>query len=431
MFLKGALLGFFVFLLASPVGAASLQHNLKRHVTALTQSATGRAPGTLGHQATRQFLNQQLYDLGLMPTGLDAQSSNFEIVDSASSGLFRHLLGNLLYQAYPINDAGPKDGAGNYAVYNIVGMLKSKDPQVKSWRMLIAHYDHLSNRRDQHFPGASDNGAGVATLIEVARMFSSFSQNPKNPPLPFNLMIAFTDREEVSTMGYALVGATLLRDRIQKQWANLSDFLVIAVDLLGVKMIDGSANDLFFLTHEGIDSKCANPTNLEVTCAPVSILEGMRFPASLFPQDMLDRCDFAPFRRSGVATAFITGGSPWFYHTSEDTMDRIDFSLLEKTAEFIFSSLKRPDLATLLRPPPVAPEHYSKETLQLFSNMVDQLLKQPKFYPLTPAEHLAFQKKNTRLKGCAQTPCTKEDIQKTVFDFLVLIHDVGERKLKK
>lgn len=429
--LTSLLLSALIFLATSQTLAAALQDNLKNHLNTLTELPTGRAPGTTGHATTRRYLDHQLREMGFAPTGLDPAATNFEIVDSFSSGLVRHFLGNLLYQAYPINDAGPRDDRGTYAVHNVVGVLKSKDPSVKAWRMVIAHYDHLSNRDQRHFSGASDNAAGVAALLEVARKFAKDSQNPKNPPLPFNLMIAFTDREEVSTMGYALVGATLLRDHIQKQWGNLSDFLVIAVDLLGVKMIEGSPQDLFFLTHDSIDRSCARRETLEVACAPVSILEGMRFPASLFPQDMLERCDFAPFRRSGVATAFITGGSPWFYHTPEDTVSRIDFSLLEKTVQFLFNTLHRPDLKALLSAPPKIKTAYANETLEIFSSLVELLLRQPEIYPVTQAEFKAFQKKLFFLEGCMQTPCTQSDVQKTVFDFLVLIHDLGERKIKK
>lgn len=421
----------FVFcLFATQCFASPLQDSLKSHVTFLTQLPTGRAPGTAGHRETRKFLNQQLKTIGLSPTGLDLGQNDFEVVDSFSSGLFRHFLGNLLYQAYPINDAGPKNATGEYPVFNVVGVLKSKDPTVKSWRLLIAHYDHLSNRGKQHFPGASDNGAGIAALLEVARLFSAFTKNPQNAPLPFNLMFAFTDREEVSTMGYALVGATLLRDRIQRQWGNLADFLVIAVDLLGVKIVDPSPTDLFFLSHEGLTEDCASDPQLKIHCAPVSILEGMRFPANIFPQDMLDRCDFAPFRTLRVRTAFITGGSPWFYHTPEDTVDRINFSLLEQTVYFLFSTLLRSDLGSLLSPPATQPQAYSANTLHIFSELVELLLSQPQTYPLTASERSAFEKKVGFLQRCETTPCAREDIQKTVFDFLVLIHDVGVRKLK-
>ena len=74
------------------------------------------------------------------------------------------------------------------AVNNVIAVLKGSN----SGRALLlaAHYDTVANS-----PGASDDGAGVATLLETARALKS------GPPLQNDLIFLFSDGEEVGLLG--------------------------------------------------------------------------------------------------------------------------------------------------------------------------------------------------------------------------------------
>jgi len=116
--------------------------------------------GTLEHAVVRGFLVQQLTALGL-ETEVQATS------------VLSYKQGNALRAA---------------AVNNVVARLKgSGDGQAV---LLAAHYDTVPNS-----PGASDDGAGVATLLETARALKT------GAPLKNDVIFLFSDGEESGLLG--------------------------------------------------------------------------------------------------------------------------------------------------------------------------------------------------------------------------------------
>jgi len=77
-------------------------------------------------------------------------------------------------------------------VENIIATLpgKTQDYEKHPFVALMAHYDSVPMA-----PGAGDDGAGVVTLLEVARILKL--EGPANNPL----MLIFTDAEEIGLMG--------------------------------------------------------------------------------------------------------------------------------------------------------------------------------------------------------------------------------------
>jgi Zn-dependent M28 family amino/carboxypeptidase len=80
---------------------------------------------------------------------------------------------------------------------NVVGMIEGSDPKLKSeYVVFSAHLDHLGvkpeKQGDNIFNGAMDNASGVATLLEMARMFSQSPVKPKRSIL----FIALTGEEK-------------------------------------------------------------------------------------------------------------------------------------------------------------------------------------------------------------------------------------------
>ncbi|MCL2512038.1 MAG: M28 family peptidase, partial [Bacteroidales bacterium] len=58
--------------------------------------------------------------------------------------------------------------------YNVVGMIEGSDPKLKDEYIIVgAHLDHVGKQgTDLIFPGADDNGSGVVTVLEAARIFN-------------------------------------------------------------------------------------------------------------------------------------------------------------------------------------------------------------------------------------------------------------------
>lgn len=79
---------------------------------------------------------------------------------------------------------------------NILTKLPGTDPRVKSDLLILAHYD--SEPHSSY--GASDDGVAVASILEAVRAFMAKKEVHKN-----NLIIAFTDAEEIGLLGAQLL----------------------------------------------------------------------------------------------------------------------------------------------------------------------------------------------------------------------------------
>jgi len=59
-------------------------------------------------------------------------------------------------------------------VRNVIGLLPGSDPVLKNTYVIVsAHYDHLGVQNGQIYNGANDDASGTASVIELARVFSS------------------------------------------------------------------------------------------------------------------------------------------------------------------------------------------------------------------------------------------------------------------
>ena len=84
----------------------------------------------------------------------------------------------------------------SYKSQNVIGYIEGKN-QPDSFLVFTAHYDHLGRMGEKvFFPGANDNGSGVAMMLSLAKYFSQ----PENQPEFSIAFIAFA-AEEVGLLG--------------------------------------------------------------------------------------------------------------------------------------------------------------------------------------------------------------------------------------
>ncbi|MEW6737263.1 MAG: M20/M25/M40 family metallo-hydrolase [Acidobacteriota bacterium] len=146
---------------ALPVDTAAEQFSALRASSHIEVIASQPRPsGSLGHRQTRDYILKTLSDLGI-----SAVVQN-HITTSTRWGM-------------------PFDSA---IAENIVGELPGR-ANSKSI-LLVCHYDSTPNSL-----GASDDGSGVAVLLETARALVS------SGPLENNIILLFTDAEEGGALG--------------------------------------------------------------------------------------------------------------------------------------------------------------------------------------------------------------------------------------
>lgn len=264
---------------------------LGSHVAFLSQPRLkGRKAGTSGSRLARQYIAARFQAAGLTPWGT---APHFD-------------------QSF---------GYGQ----NVVGVLPGSDPDLKQEIVLVcAHYDHLGrNGTGKIHPGAADNAAGVAALLETARQLSLPGQRPKR-----SVAFAAFDCEE-----WMLVGSFAFSLRKDVQDARIA--AVINADILGRDFMDVVPHTLFVAgTEEYPDIR--QTLKQFGSAAGIAILP--------LGTDLIGpRSDHVAFESRGVPCLFFSSGTFKDYHQPTDTADKLNYADLEASAKVILAAVK--DLA--------------------------------------------------------------------------------------
>jgi hypothetical protein len=185
-------------------------------------------------------------------------------------------------------------------VENILAQLEGENPAAGSAVLLVAHYDSVYGS-----PGANDNGAAVAALLEAARALKA------GPPLKNNVIFLFTDGEEAGLLG----ASAFVREH---PWAEEAG-VVLNFEARGrtgpVYTFETSADNAWLAQ---------------------ALAEAVRFPTAnslmyelyrLLPNDT----DFTVFRQAGLpGLNFAYVGGLTHYHSVLDTPESVDPDTLEQ-----------------------------------------------------------------------------------------------------
>jgi hypothetical protein len=169
-----------------------------------------------------------------------------------------------------------------------------------------AHYDGQGGAN----PGASDNAAGVAVLVELARDFS------RSDPDVSLVFIAFDDEEQ---------GLNGSRFYAANPILPLSDARgAVILDTMGRGFLD-------------LDRVPLVVFGTEMSSDLAAIVHGRAGPDTIqLGTDLLGaRSDFAPFAARDVPYLFFTNATHADYHGTGDTADKIRYDRLLSDAEMI------------------------------------------------------------------------------------------------
>jgi hypothetical protein len=241
--------------------------------TVRTIASTPHPAGSSANDRVREHLMSQLSALGLSP----------EVQDTVS-----------------VQGAGLSSSAGGTGLARVRNVVTVIPGTASSGRVfLVAHYDSA-----QVAPGANDDGAGTATILEAARALTG-GQRPRN-----DIVLVLTDAEEA-----CLCGAKAFVD--QHPLAR-DGGVVLNLEARGS---DGPA--IMFETSAGnrrlVDTYARTPYPVGTSFA-VEIYR-------LLPNDT----DFTPFRESsvfqGLNTAYIDGAA--VYHAPTDRPEAMNTDSLQ------------------------------------------------------------------------------------------------------
>ena len=305
-----ALSGYAIYLTqpptAQPASSPPTEFSAERAMTHVRQIAREpHAIGTPDHPRVRGYLLSTLRDLGLQPQVQEAivvRPSN----GRASMAMSGAMLGRVSKAAY---------------VYNVLARIPGQQPGKAV--LLMAHYDSQPST-----PGAADDGAGVAAILETARALRQAG------PLRHDVILLLTDGEE-----YGLFGAKAF---LKHPWAR---------EVTLVMNVESRGNSGPSMTFE------LSPQNGWIVeqlaeAAPHPVATSLMYEVY---RRLPNNTDFTPFREAGYAglNSAITDGFV-HYHKLTDSPQNLNLNsvqhhgdnLLALTRHFANGSLdaiKAPD----------------------------------------------------------------------------------------
>ena len=205
--------------------------------------------------------------------------------------------------------------AGEREFTNLYAEFKSNDPGAR-WVVLVSHYDTKSG---VDCPGANDGASTTGLLIGIANAFSSWAE-PKG-----NLMLIWTDGEEcMSAYGPddGFWGSKRAAEYLASKECNVQ--AVICVDMLGDK-----------------DLQISVPANGSPTLAKIAVHAAKRagYPGLVKMIPDLVKDDHLAFIEKGFKAInlidFSYGPDNSYWHTKQDTMDKISEESLLKSGKIV------------------------------------------------------------------------------------------------
>lgn len=303
---------------------------LSQHVTYLTQSSLrGRSAGSWQSPHVQDYLSQRLTQYGCVPWA-----------DNPSFAL--------------------DFGFGK----NIIAVLPGSDPQLSKQIVLIsAHYDHLKPTWFSWYPGACDNGAAVAVLLEIAENLSQQPQRPKR-----TICFAFFDAEE---MGCAGSYAFTCRD----DYDDAAIVATVNMDMLGRDLLDVVDHCLI---ATGTDDYAPLQNLIGAACAD----NGLKFVP--LESDLIGPVgDHTAFTSNRRPVVFFTSGINKDYHQPTDTADKINFQKLKCESAVVKQTLLAlaNDNEDLFTP---SPAPLTSEKVEAFSYILNQFKAHQDTFKLDP-----------------------------------------------
>lgn len=279
------------------------QPELKGHIEFLSSDKNaGRYPGTKANKRVVKYIIKEFKKSGITPYG-----------NSYKQGFTARLRVK--------KDEAPRPDVNTW---NVIGYIEGNDPVLKDeFIVLGAHYDHLgmggpSSKSDHEgiHNGADDNASGTSALLEIGEKIAANRHLLKRSVL----LLAFGAEEQ------GLLGSKYFTENPVVPLSQIK--LMINMDMVG---------RLNNENHVYMGGAGTYPGGVE-------LMKSLGEPLGLTVfahAGSVGGSDHVSFYKKDISVMGIhTGGHPQ-YHTTEDTIDLINFPGQEKVCNYIYSALMK------------------------------------------------------------------------------------------
>lgn len=212
---------------------------------------------------------------------------------------------------------------------NVIGYIEGSDLR-KEYVFLTAHYDHLGKKGNDIYYGADDDGSGTASVIAMATAFAKAKTAGYGPRRTVVFMTVSGEEE-------GLWGSEYYSDYpvfpLDSTTVDLNTDMIGRVD--PGRNYGDSMNYVYVIGNDKLSTDL-NPIATSINKKYTNLELDNKFNVPGDPDRIYYRSDHYNFAKKGVPIIFFFDGIHKDYHKPTDTVDKINFDLMEKRARYIF-----------------------------------------------------------------------------------------------
>lgn len=213
---------------------------------------------------------------------------------------------------------------------NVVGIIPGTDKK-EEYVVLSAHYDHLGKKGDVIWYGADDDGSGTVSVMQMAEAFATAAKKGKAPRRTMVFLI-------VSGEEKGLLGSDYYSEHpiypMDKTTVDLNTDMVGRVDT--ERQTNDSLNYVYVIGHDKLSTdlpiinEAANKQSSNITL-------DYKYDDPADKNMIYYRSDHYNFAKKGVPVLFFYDGMLLAdYHKPTDTIEKINFDLMQKRVLMIY-----------------------------------------------------------------------------------------------
>lgn len=210
---------------------------------------------------------------------------------------------------------------------NVLGYLEGTDKK-DELIIITAHYDHIGKQGEKINNGADDDGSGTTSVLKMAKAFTKAKAEGHGPRRSI-LFMTVTGEEK------GLLGSEYYVNNpifpLEKTVVDLN------IDMVG-RTDEAHEDDREFVYLVGSDKLSTELHDLseKANSTFTNLSIDYTYNDENHPDRIYYRSDHWNFAKNNIPVIFYFNGTHDDYHQPSDTVDKIEFDLLQKRAQLVF-----------------------------------------------------------------------------------------------
>lgn len=195
--------------------------------------------------------------------------------------------------------------------------------------VISAHYDHIGTKNGVVYPGADDDGSGTVGVMEIAEAFQKAKKAGYGPKRSV-LFLHVTGEE------HGLLGSDYYSKNPIFPMANT--VVNLNIDMIGRSDKENLGKQYVYVIGSEMLSTDLKKINEQANKDSHNLILNYKYDDPKDPDRLYYRSDHYNFAKNNVPIAFYFDGIHEDYHKASDTPEKIDYPLLHKRTQLVFTT---------------------------------------------------------------------------------------------